>query len=67
MEEYRKAIGDLLFDLSDSLFWENSPPVLDQTVRFLDSCCWALAFGGPFAEEIICVVEEVLQNDTDRD
>jgi hypothetical protein len=33
----------------------------EAVVTFLDSCCWALAFGGPFGDEIICVAHEVLK------
>ena len=56
-----KALARCADDITQIGSTIHDPDQVEAVVTFLDSCCWALAFGGPFGDEVICVAHEVLK------
>ena len=71
--DHRQTLHNAISRCADEIIQIGTTHPSDQAeevVTFLDSCCWALAFGGPFGDEVICVAWEVLKEgdayDTNR-
>jgi hypothetical protein len=71
--DHRQALHNAISRYANEIMYIGTTHPSDEAelvVTFLDSCCWALAFGGPFGDEVICVAHEVLKEgeayDTNR-
>jgi hypothetical protein len=55
--DHRQAIHYVLAKYAN----EEMIDLSEEAITFLDSCCWALAFGGTFGDEVVLVAAEVLE------
>lgn len=68
--DHRQALHSALSSCANEITAIGTTHPSDQAeavVTFLDSCCWALAFGGPFGDEVMCVAHEILMEGESSD
>lgn len=68
MKTFDEAISEVLDQIYSNVLayrYTEAYEIDDITdaAKFIDNCNWAMLFGGPFKEEIVKVVSEVLEED----